>query len=306
MAQVLISGGSGLVGKSLCEKLHANGYDVAILSRNSNANSRFKTYYWNLQNKQIDPQAIASSDYIIHLAGSNIAEKRWTTSRKQLICDSRVESANLLFEEVKKQNKKLKAFISASAVGYYGAVTSDKIFTEEDKAANDFLGQTCQKWEQAVEQFQEQNIRTTILRTGLVLTKKGGALSKMLIPVKLGVASAIGSGNQHIPWIHIDDLCEIYIKAMEDEQMAGAYNAVTPGFQTNLSFTKALAKTLNKPCFFPNVPTLLLKFILGDMSVAILNGSRISTKKLISTGYDYKYPKLRLALEDLLNKNKGR
>jgi len=300
MTQVLISGGSGLVGKSLCEKLYSKGYDVAILSRNPNRLNKFKTYFWDILNKQIDPEAIASSDYIIHLAGANIAEKRWTTSRKKLILDSRVESTNLLFEEVKKQNKRLKAFISASAVGYYGAVTSDKIFTEEDKAANDFLGQTCQKWEKAARQFENLNIRTTILRTGLVLTKKGGALSKMLIPVKLGVASAIGSGKQHIPWIHIDDLCEIYIKAMEDEQMAGAYNAVTPGFQTNLSFTKALAKTLNKPCFFPNVPTLLLKFILGDMSKILLKGSRVSADKLNKNRFTFEFPKLDSALNDLL------
>jgi len=300
MTQVLISGGSGLVGKSLCEKLYSKGYDVAILSRKPNANGKFKTYYWDILNKQIDPEAIASSDYIIHLAGANIAEKRWTTSRKKLILDSRVESTNLLFEEVKKQNKRLKAFISASAVGYYGAVTSDKIFTEEDKAANDFLGQTCQKWEKAARQFENLNIRTTILRTGLVLTKKGGALSKMLIPVKLGVASAIGSGKQHIPWIHIDDLCEIYIKAIDDEQMAGAYNAVTPDFQTNLSFTKALAKTLNKPYFFPNVPTLLLKFILGDMSKLLLKGSRVSADKLNKHRFTFEFPKLDSALNDLL------
>lgn len=300
MSQVLISGGSGLVGKSLCEKLYSKGYDVAILSRNPNSNGKFKTYFWNLQNKQIDPEAIASSDYIIHLAGANIAEKRWTTSRKQLICDSRVESAKLLFEEVKKQNKKLKAFISASAVGYYGAVTSDKIFTEEDAFADDFLGHTCQKWEQAAEQFQTLNIRTTILRTGLVLNKQGGALSKMLIPIKLGLASAIGDGTQYIPWIHIDDLCELYIKAIEESQMEGVFNASAPDFQTNTSFTQTSSKVLNRPFFLPNIPAFVLKLFLGQMSVLLLKGSRISSDKIMKLGFTFKFPKLRLALEDLI------
>ena len=179
MTQVLISGGSGLVGKTLCKKLQAKGYDVAILSRTNK--TRSKTYLWDPQNNQIDPEAIASSDYIIHLAGANIAEKRWTASRKRLILDSRIQSANLIFNEVRKQKKEMKAFISASAVGFYGAVTSDKIFTEEQSASDDFLGQTCGKWESSAQQFETLNIRTTILRTGLVLNKKGGALSKMII-----------------------------------------------------------------------------------------------------------------------------
>ena len=269
MAQVLISGGSGLVGKTLCRKLQTKGYDVAILSRTNN--NEFKTYLWNPAKNEIDPAAISTSDYIIHLAGSNIAEKRWSKSRKELILDSRVKSANLIFNEVKKQNKELKAFISASGVGYYGAITSEEVFTEENRVANDFLGQTCAKWESSATQFETLNIRTTILRTGVVLNKQGGALSKMSIPIKLGLASALGNGNQYLPWIHIDDLCEIYIKAIEDKDVNGIFNAVAPDFQTNKSFTQTLAKTLNKPYCLPNTPSFLLKFILGEMSVIILD-----------------------------------
>lgn len=298
MAQILISGGSGIVGKALCEKLEAMGYDVAILSRTNK--SEFKTYIWNPQNKRIDPEAIASSDYIIHLAGANIAEKRWSSSRKKMILDSRVQTANLIFDEVKKQNKNLKAFISASAVGYYGALTSDKIFTEEDTFADDFLGQTCQKWEQAAMQFQSLDIRTTILRTGLVLNKQGGALAKMSIPIKLGLASALGTGKQYIPWIHIDDLCDFYIKAIEDTKMKGIFNAVAPDFRTNKSFTQTLAKVLNKPCWLPNTPSFFLKFILGDMSVLLLKGSRVSSNEILKNGFNFRFPKLEDALRDIL------
>lgn len=300
MAQVLISGGSGLVGKALCEKLQVKGYDLAILSRRKNKNHTFKTYHWDPRTNQIDSDAIASSDYIIHLAGANIAEKRWSSSRKKLILDSRIQSANLIFKEVSKQKKVLKAFISASAVGYYGAVTTDDIFTEEHQAADDFLGQTCLKWEQATKQFKTLGIRTSILRTGLVLNKQGGALSKMLIPVKMGLASAIGSGKQYLPWIHIEDLCELYIKTIEDFSMEGVFNAVAPDFQTNKSFTQSLAKTLNKPFFLPNVPAFLLKLVLGELSVLILKGSRVSADKLQSLGFIFKYQNLESALKDLL------
>lgn len=220
--------------------------------------------------------------------------------KEKLILDSRVESANLIFSEVKKRNKELKAFISASAVGYYGALTSDKVFTEEDHPASDFLGQTCFEWENAAKQFETLGIRTVTLRTGLVLNKSGGALSKMIIPIRLGLGSALGNGNQYIPWIHIDDLCEIYIKAIEDSQMAGAFNAIAPNFQTNKSLTHMLSNALNKPYWLPNTPAFLLKFILSKMSVLLLKGSRVSSDKILKTGFTFRFPKLEKALKDLL------
>ncbi len=300
MTRVLVSGGSGLVGKMLCEKLQAKGYDIAILSRTKKNSTAFKTYLWHPDKHQIDPEAIQSSDYIIHLAGANIAEKRWTNSRKKLILDSRVQSANLIFNELKKQKKELKAFISASAVGYYGALTSDTIFTEEHSASDDFLGQTCLAWEHAAKQFEEIGIRTVVLRTGVVLDKQAGALSKMILPVKIGLGSAIGNGRQYMPWIHIDDLCELYIKSIEDNHMNGVFNAVTPDFQTNKSFTQTLAKTLQKPFFLPNIPVFLLRLALGEMSIILLQGSRVSADKLIELGFTFKFPNLGSALKGLL------
>jgi len=300
MAHILISGGSGLVGKALCTKLRDKGHDVAILSRNKDIRASHKSFYWDPESNEIDPEAITTSDYIIHLAGANIAEKSWTPKRKNVLLESRVRSAKLIFNEVKRQNKNLKAFISASAIGYYGLITSERIFSEGDRPADDFLGRTCQKWEEAANQFCELGVRTTILRTGLVLDKQGGALSKMLIPVKMGLASPLGNGKQYLPWIHIDDLCEIYIKAIEDNTMKGAYNAVAPEHHTNLSFTKTLAQVLKKPFWFPNIPTFLIKSLLGEMSMLLLTGSRISASKLLSTGYTYKFPKLDKALINLL------
>ncbi len=300
MVQILISGGSGLVGKALCEKLQIKGYAVAILSRSKKKDTRFKAYLWNPKKNQIDPEAIATSDYIIHLAGANIAEKKWSSARKKIIIDSRTQTADLIFGELKRQQKKIKAFISASGAGYYGAITSDKIFTEEDRCANDFLGQTCQEWEQAAKQFESLNIRTLILRTGIVLSKSDGALSKMIVPAKMGLASAIGTGEQYMPWIHIDDLCAIYIKAIEDNQMEGVFNAVAPYFETNISFTRSLAKVLNKPFFFPKIPSFLLRLILGEMSDLLLKGSRVSAKKILSKGYIFKYSELENALRNIL------
>ena len=300
MDRVLISGGSGLVGKALCEKLKTKGYDVGILSRSKNTEVEFKTFLWNPDNNEIETEAIATADYIIHLAGASIADKRWTAQRRKIIVDSRVRSANFIFNQIQNQNKQLKAYISASAVGYYGAINSGKIFTENDAAACDFLGDTCFKWERSASQFKEIGIRTTIMRTGLVLSKTGGALQKMLIPAKMGFASAIGNGKQYIPWIHIDDLCEFYIKAIEDNQVEGKFNVVAPEFQTNQNFTQVLTKVLDKPFWFPKVPAFVLKIIMGEMSDLLLKGSRVSADKIISTGFSFRFPKLEDAIKDLV------
>lgn len=303
MEKVLITGGSGIVGKHLSHKLQERGYSVAILSRAKMQTAGVMVYIWNLNNSEIEEKAINNVDYIIHLAGANIGEKRWTKARKQLIVDSRVKTAELIFKKVKEQNKGLKAFISASAIGYYGTITSDKIFKETDLPSDDFLGNTCKEWEDIVDRFKELKIRIVKIRTGVVLTEKKGALSKIITPVKMGIASAIGSGEQYLPWIHIDDLCEIYIKAIEDKQMNGAYNAVAPDHKTNKDFTKILASVLNKPFWFPKIPASLMKLIFGEMSVLLLKGSRVSADKILEAGYKFQFPDLKSALTNLIKKN---
>lgn len=300
MTTVLITGGTGLVGRHLCKRLQEKGYHVTILSRTRKKIKAISVYTWNVDKNEIEKKALDTADYIIHLAGTNIGDLRWTRSRKQLIIDSRVKTTDLIFNKIKEQNKNLKAFISASAIGYYGTITSDKIFKETDLPANDFLGDTCNRWEQIADKFKELKVRTVKIRTGVVLTENKGVLSKMIKPVKMGIGSAIGTGKQYIPWIHIDDLCGIYIKAIQDNKMKGAYNAVAPDYKTNKEFTKILASVFNKPFWFPNVPSIIIKLIFGKMSNILLKGSRISSDKIKITGYKFQFPTLESALNNLM------
>lgn len=303
MATILITGGTGVIGKHLSEKFKEKGYSVAILSRVSRHDTDIRSYAWNIDKSEIEKLAIETADSIIHLAGANIGDKRWSNKRRQLIIDSRIKTGKLIFEKLKENKNKPKAFISASAIGFYGTITTNKIFSETDPPSSDFLGDTCRQWEQSADRFEELGIRTVKIRTGLVLTKQGGVLAKMILPINIGIGSAMGSGRQHMPWIHIDDLCGIYIKAVEDIEMNGAYNAVAPEHKTNKDFTKTLARVLKKPYWFPNIPALLLKLIFGKKSEILLKGSRVSSEKITSAGYRFKFTNLESALLDLLTKN---
>lgn len=290
MSKVLITGGTGLVGSRLTELLLEKNHEVVILSRNPKEQNEFK---WDIKNDFIDDKAFENIDYIIHLAGAGIADERWSDKRKKVIIDSRVETANLLFKKVKELNLNLKGFVSASGSGYYGAVTSDKIFKETDKPGNDFLGEVCQKWEDAAHQFKALKVPVTILRTGIVLSKTGGALEKMKTPI----ISPLGSGNQYLPWIHIDDLAEMYIYTIENN-IEGVFNAVAPEHQTSKTFSKALAKNINRPFIGVNVPSFALKLMFGDMSQILLKGSRLSSKKIEKNGYPFRFKTLNKALSN--------
>lgn len=303
MATILITGGTGLVGRFLCKKLQDKGYSVAILGRAGQKNLEIPTYSWDIDKNEIEKESIEKTDYIIHLAGANISERRWTAKRKKLIIDSRVKPAQLIFEKLIENTNQVKAFISASAIGYYGTISTDKIFSETDPPANDFLGVTCRQWEQSADKFEELGMRVVKIRTGIVLAKHRGALAKMIILIKLGIGSAIGSGQQYLPWIHIDDLCNIYIKAIEDTQMSGSYNAVAPDHKTNKDFTEALARVLRKPLWFLDIPAIVIKIIFGKMSAMLLKGSRVSSEKIINVGYKFKFPNLEGALVNLIAEN---
>ncbi len=303
MATVLITGGTGLIGNHLCNRLQERGYEVSILSRFRSEEEPIQTYIWDIDKFEMDKEAIANADYIIHLSGTSIGEKRWTTKRKKQIVDSRIKSGQLIYDEVKRQNKKVSAFISASAIGYYGAYTSKSVWIETDPPGDDFLGQTCRDWEDAANRLMDLGIRTVKIRTGVVLTKRRGALSKMMVPIKIGFGSAIGNGKQYFPWIHIDDLCDIYIKAIEDSQMFGAYNAVAPEHVTNKDFTQSLAHHLNKTLWFPNIPAFVMKMVFGKMSEILLHGSRVSSEKIQAAGYKFQFPTLDGALKQLLHES---
>ena len=300
MAKVLISGGTGSIGLLMAEYLHDRGHEVGLLSRSERPNSRFQTYQWDPEENTLDPEALDSCEYIIHLAGAGIADKAWTKERKKEIIDSRVNSTDLLYNKVVELKPPLKAFISASAVGYYGQVTSDRIFVEKNKAANDFVGKTCFLWEQAAERFEDLGIRTVRLRIGIVLMKRGGALEKMAKPVQMGFGAILGSGRQYIPWIHWKDLISLFDKAITDTRMSGAYNAVAPSFDTNAEFTKALGRALGKRIWLPNAPGFILKALPGERASLLLNGSRVSAEKVVSLGFDFEYSDIDAALQDLL------
>lgn len=291
MAKILITGGTGLVGTRLTALLTERKHEVRILSRNPKALNEFK---WNVSENFVDEKALENIDFIIHLAGAGIADKRWSDERKKVIIDSRVETANLLFHKIKAHNISLKGFIAASGSNYYGAQTSDKIFEEKDEVGTDFLGAVCQKWEAAANQFKELEIPVTILRTGIVLSKKGGALEKMKTPI----ISPLGSGKQYMSWIHIDDLCTTYIKAVE-EDFSGVYNTVSPEYHTSISFSKTLAKAIKRPYLPIAVPGFLLKLAFGELAIILLEGSRLSSKKIKEKSFVFKYSNLKEALENL-------
>jgi uncharacterized protein len=301
METILISGGTGLIGKHLSKKLKEKGFNVAVLSRKSNTDSDIPAYTWDPENHYIDQKAVSEADYIIHLAGAGIGDKRWSEKRKQILFDSRIKTAELLKDAVKCSGTKPRAFISASAIGFYGAITSDKIFSESDKPADDLQGRLCREWEEAADRFEEAGIRSVKIRTGVVLTPSGGALASMVTPVKLWIGSKLGSGGQYLPWIHIDDLCNIYLKAVTDSSMRGAYNAVAPDHKTNKEFIVTLAEVLKKPFIFPGVPAILMKILFGKMSEILLKGSRVSSEKIVKAGYTFHFPDLESALKDLLH-----
>ena len=291
MAKVLITGGTGLIGVRLKKILIEKNHTVVILTRNPKNKDEFK---WDPSLNHVDEKALKNTDYIIHLAGAGIAEKRWTKKRKQVIIDSRVNTANLLFKKINELNIDLKGFISASGVGYYGAITSKVIFKETAKSGTDFLADVCQKWEEAALQFSEKNIPVTILRTGIVLASKGGALDKMKTPI----ITPLGSGKQYIPWIHIDDLCHLYVKTIE-HNLTGIFNAVSPEHHTSRTFSKALAKNLKRPYLGIGVPQIALKILFGKLAIVLLEGSRISPKKIEKIGYSFQFKTLKSALSNL-------
>ncbi|WP_188051171.1 TIGR01777 family oxidoreductase [Flavobacterium sp. GP15] len=298
---VLISGGSGFIGTHLTALLLSKGYTVSILSRSEKQNKTDVFYYkWDVATQFIEEEAVLKADYIIHLAGENIGEKRWTAKRKAAIIDSREKSSQLLYMVLKKHYKKLDAFISASAVGIYGAVNGEEICTENDAPANDFLGYVCQKWEDSIDFIENLNIRTVKIRTGLVLGKNEGFLQKLIPLFKYRLGSAIGSGKQYMPWIHVDDLCTIYLQAIQNAEMSGPYNAAVTDNTNNTIFSKTLARIFGYSIWLPNVPAIVLKMVLGEMSIIVLTGRRVSSEKILQTGFNFKFKNLEQALKDCL------
>lgn len=299
MAKVLITGGTGLIGKKLSKELIVNGHEVVHLSRSTSGNKNgIPTYKWDINSMQIDLAAFEGVDSIIHLAGAGIADKSWTEERKIEIVESRVKSAELLKKGCEETNTKLKSYISASAIGWYPLIISDQTFDEESPAGNGFLAEVCEKWEASSHLFNDIAEKVARLRIGLVLSKDGGALPQMSLPVKYFVGAAIGNGNQAMPWIHIADISNMFIHVLE-KSLAGTYNAVGPENATNEEFMQTVADVLDKPILLPNVPEFVLKIIFGGKADLISKGVRVSSQKIKTTGFTYQYPTLNTALSHL-------
>ena len=300
MKKILISGATGLVGKKIARKLYERGYQVEILVRSKPENSDFRSYIWDYKNGFLEEGALDNTYIFIHLAGASIS-KRWTESYKKEVYSSRIDSAQFIYEEMQKRKIYPEAVISSSAVGIYGQTTSQQIFTEDDHPANDFLGEVCKDWEEKAFQFHKLGSRVVCIRTSTVLSEKDGALEVLKKPIELNVGAVLGTGEQYFPWVHIDDLVNIYFKAVEDVSMTGAYNASAPDFITNETLTKKIASHLGKKIWLPNIPKFIIKTALGEMSVLALEGSRISSKKIENAGFKFQYNNLDKALSDVIN-----
>ncbi len=298
---VLVTGGTGSIGQRLTQRLQQAGYQVSLLSRSPHTLPNVRVFAWNVDKGEIDSQAVTTADYIIHLAGAGIADERWTDARKQEILESRTRSAELITDVLKSSNHHVKAFVSASAIGYYGGDTDGRPLVETSPAGTDFLAQVTRAWERAADGVAALGIRTVKLRTGVVFTMAGGALPKLVQPIRLGAGVALGSGQQYISWIHIDDLCQMFMQALTDTRWRGAYNAVAPTAVTNADLTKQIASVLDKPLFLPNVPAFALKLLFGELAITVLGSTLVLNKRIQDeTDFTYRFANLRYALADLL------
>lgn len=308
MANVLISGGTGLIGSHLSKYLAENGFDVVILSRNKNpasANPKISYSYWNVKDKVIDKEVVKKADHIVHLAGAGVMDKKWTEDYKKKIEESRTKSAELILSCLKEGEHQTKSFVSASAIGWYGAdpklPAKNEPFIESDMPSKDFLGETCVLWEASVEPVTAMGIRLVKLRTGIVLSNKGGAFKEYKTPLKFGLASILGSGKQIVSWIHIDDLCRMYLEGIKNNYLHGSYNAVAPEPVSEKKLILTLGQKMRNKFFIPiYVPDFALKLILGKRSVEVLKSTTVSNKKIKATGFTFLYPSIEAAIEELV------
>ncbi|MCS6967724.1 MAG: TIGR01777 family oxidoreductase [Cytophagales bacterium] len=308
MQRVLITGGSGLIGRRLTHWLIEKNYQVSWLTRYPNHAKGIKQYKWDIQKKDIDPQAIIQTDCIIHLAGAGVADKPWTPKRKQEILESRTHSTALLAKALRENAHQVRTFIAASAIGFYGMDTGQGLLTENTPAGQDFLARVVQAWEAETDLIDQLGIRVVKFRIGIVLSKEGGALPKLLQPIQFYIGAPLGSGKQWMSWIHIDDLCRLFIWAMENPTIKGTYNAVAPFPVTNEEMVKTAANMLHRPVLPFNVPAFALKIVFGQMASMLLGGSKVSSAKIEQSGFVFSYPTLGKALRELLSgqEQKGR
>jgi len=302
MPTILITGGTGLIGTALTALLRERGHRVIILSRRT-APGNPDVFQWDYNRETIDPDAIRQADHIVHLAGAGVADKRWSTKRKQEIVDSRTKTSALLVKALTDIPNKVRSVISTSGIGWYGpdaAIPNPRPFEETDPADGDFLGDTCRLWEGAIAPVTHLGKRLVIFRVGPVLSTKGGMLAEFRKPIRMGVAPILGSGKQVFSWIHIDDLCRLYAEAIERDDLNGIYNAAAPHPVDDRTLTLALAKQFKGRYFVPvYVPAFVLKWLVGEMCVEVLKSTTVSVKKIRTAGFQFIYPSIDAALANL-------
>ncbi len=297
---ILIAGGTGLVGCRLSALLTQRGYEVAHLTRTKNTNSPYKQYLWDIKKGTIEADALQYAEAVINLTGAGIADSRWTTARKKEIIESRTMS-NALLKKSFEQFGAPKTYLSASAIGFYGN-RADTLLTEESPAGQgDFLSKTCIAWENAIQSVAATGVRTVIFRIGIVCTLEGGALPQTMLPIKFGLGTYFGHGQQYYSWIHIDDLCRLFIAALENKAWEGTYNAVAPNPVTNKDFTQILIAAMRRKALLLPTPAFMMRLILGEMAAIVLFSSNVSAKKVATMDFLFDYPRLKEALEALIS-----
>ena len=297
----LITGGTGMIGQRLAEMLIDGGYEVALLTREPQQSSHFQLFGWDPQAGTIDPAAVPYADAIVNLAGSSVADGKWTAERKNEILRSRLDGLELLHRELAKPGHHVRTLLSASAIGIYGD-RGDELLRENSPTAapaDDFLADVVLQWETAARAVAALGPRVVLPRIGIVLSTEGGALVPIAKTVRYGAGAPLGSGRQYMSWIHLDDVARLFVQMLTDELWQGEYNAVAPHPVTNQEFTETLAQVMHRPLLLPKVPAFGLKLAMGEMSEIVLGSQRVSADKVLDQGFTYEYPRLREALEAL-------
>ncbi len=295
---VLIGGGTGLVGMHLSRLLRENNYEVRHLSRTRDLDAEFPAYHWDTKTGEIDADAMRDVDYVINLAGAGIADARWTDERKKLIIASRTQTTDLLRQNIENGNLKIKAYISASAIGYYGNRGED-LMTEENAPGDGFLSQSVILWEDAVKKIEETGLRTVRMRTGIVVSTQGGAIPELTKTFAVGVGAYFGSGKAFYSWIHIEDMSRMYLYAIENEKIHGAINAVSPNPVRMKQMVYDLKEAYDGPVLVMPAPEFGIKLAFGEMSHTVLDSTKVSNEKIEKAGFKFAFPDFLPAAKDI-------
>jgi len=295
---ILLAGGTGLIGSRMSDLLQDRGYTVRLLSRSPKGKNQFA---WDPAAGTIDEAAVRGADVVINLAGAGIADKRWTAARKRLLIDSRVQSTRLLRDTFERIGHRPQGYLSAAAIGYYGN-SGEQLMHEPDLPTDDsFMVECCRQWEQVADEVAALGIRTVKFRIGVVLAQEGGALKEFIKPLRFGLGTYFADGRAWYSWVHRDDLCRMFIWAIENQSVEGVFNAVAPESVRNKQLVRSTARAMHQRAVFVPVPAFALRLVLGEMSAVVLNSNHVSAGKTLTAGFEFQFPKLDAALEEIFS-----